>query len=186
MVRIALGMALGMALIGMTFSAAAAQFTLSSPDLFAGQMMGKSFVYHGFGCTGGNLSPALNWQNPPAGTQSFAITVHDPDAPTDGGFWHWIVINLPVSMTGLAQGDGTLNSTHLPAGALQIRNDFGIAAWGGPCPPAGDKPHHYHFTVYALKVNRLPIPVNAKPALVADMIQHSALGKAELVVLYGR
>ncbi len=168
-------------------SVMAAGFELSSPDFASGQTIPQQYVYNGFGCSGGNLSPALNWKNAPAGTKSFAITVHDPDAPTGGaGFWHWLVINLPATMSGLAQGDGAQHSTHLPAGAQQIRTDFGIEGWGGPCPPVGDKPHHYNFTVYALKVDHLDIPADATASVAGYMINQAAIGKAHLTARYGR
>lgn len=177
-------------LAGVLLQAGLAQaegFALTSPGLQPGHRVPEKFVANGFGCTGENISPALNWVNPPAGTKSFAITVHDPDAPTGGaGFWHWVVVNLPATMTGLAEGDGVLNSTHLPAGAQQIRNDFGMPAWGGPCPPAGDKPHRYNFTVYALKVGHLDVPAGASAAAVGRLIDRSSIASAGFTVRYGR
>ncbi|MFA5170522.1 MAG: YbhB/YbcL family Raf kinase inhibitor-like protein [Sulfuriferula sp.] len=170
-----------------TTVAVAAGFTVSSPDLAPNQKIGQKFVFNSFGCTGENVSPALNWKNTPAGTKSFAVTVHDPDAPTGGaGFWHWVVINLPATMTGLAQGDGVVDSKNLPQGATQIHNDYGLAGWGGPCPPVGNKPHRYNFTVYALKVDKLVIPADASTAVVGFMINQNALGKATLTARYGR
>jgi Raf kinase inhibitor-like YbhB/YbcL family protein len=167
--------------------AAAAGFTLSSPDMSPGQTIPEKFEFNSFGCTGKNVSPGLNWKNAPAGTKSFAIMVHDPDAPTGGaGFWHWVVVNLPATMTGLAQGDGGLGSKNLPAGAEQIHNDYGQAAWGGPCPPEGDKPHHYNFTVYALKTPKLEIPAGASTSVVGFMINSQALAKATLTARFGR
>ena len=175
------------ALLLSSTSVLAAGFTVSSPDVAAGKTIAQKFVFNGFGCSGDNVSPALNWKNAPAGTKSFAITVHDPDAPTGGaGFWHWVVINLPATMTGLAQGDGALNSTHLPQGAEQIRTDFGQPGWGGPCPPVGDKPHHYNFTVYALKTDKLNVPADATASLVGFMINSQTLAKARLTARYGR
>lgn len=167
--------------------ALAGGFRLTSPDLPDGKMIPQQFVYNSFGCNGGNESPALAWSNPPAGTRSFAITVHDPDAPTGGaGFWHWMVVNLPATMTGLARGDGVVGSTHLPAGAQQIRTDYGIEGWGGPCPPVGDKPHHYNFTVYALKVDHLDIAPGTTASVAGFMINENAIGKATLTARYGR
>ena len=168
-------------------AATAAGFTLSSPDIAPRQTIQHKFVFNGFGCSGENVSPALNWKNAPAGTRSFAIMVHDPDAPTGGaGFWHWVVVNLPATMTGLAQGDGTPDSKNLPQGAQQIRNDYGQEAWGGPCPPVGDKPHHYNFTVYALKTDKLDIPAGTSTSVAGFMINSQALAKATLTARYGR
>lgn len=175
---------------GLVFAASAAVaagFTVSSPDLSPNQKIGQKFVFNSFGCTGENISPALNWKNAPAGTKSYAIMVHDPDAPTGGaGFWHWVVINLPATMTGLAQGDGSVDSKNLPQGAQQIHNDYGIAGWGGPCPPVGNKPHRYHFTVYALKTDKLAIPDGASTAVVGFMINQNVLAKATLTARFGR
>lgn len=170
-----------------SMSATAAEFELTSPNVGAGKIIQQRYVYNGLGCSGGNASPALSWKNPPASTKSFAVTVFDPDSPTGGaGFWHWMVVNLPATMTGLAQGDGALHSTHLPTGASQIRTDFGVEGWRGPCPPVGAKPHHYQFTVYALKVEHLAIPADATASMAGFMINQAAIGKAGLIARYGR
>ena len=141
--------------------ASASAFTLSSPDIPAGSVIASKFVLNGFGCKGENVSPALVWANPPAGTKSYAIQVYDPDAPTGSGFWHWGVYNIPASVTSLAQGAGNA-AAKLPAGANGGHSDFhdtgatgGNGNWGGPCPPVGDKPHRYVFTVFALGVDNL-------------------------------
>jgi Raf kinase inhibitor-like YbhB/YbcL family protein len=162
-------------------------FTLSSPDLAAKKAIGDNFVFNGFGCTGKNLSPALNWRGAPAGTKSFALLVHDPDAPTGGaGWWHWLVVNLPASSTGLPQGVGTADGKQLPAGAQQFQTDFGSPGYGGPCPPQGDKAHRYNFTLYALKVEKLELATDASASLVGYMVNANALGKATLTATYGR
>src|SRR5258706_11421571 len=77
-------------------------FTLSSPDL-GGDVFTDKFVLNGFGCKGQNVSPALAWADAPTGTQSFALQVYDPDAPTGSGFWHWAIYDIPADATGLAQ-----------------------------------------------------------------------------------
>ena len=165
----------------------AQSFELASADIAPGQTIGQRFVFNGFGCTGQNISPALSWKNAPAGTQSFAVMVHDPDAPTGGaGFWHWVAVNIPATTTALAQGAGTADGKGLPAGTLQIATDFGTPGWGGPCPPVGDAPHHYNFTVYALKVAKLALPANATASLTGFMVNGNALGKATLSGRFGR
>jgi Raf kinase inhibitor-like YbhB/YbcL family protein len=164
----------------------ASGFTLSSPEIKANGMMPKRFEFNGFGCSGENKSPALKWSGAPKDAKSFAVTVYDPDAPTGSGWWHWIVINIPASVIELDAGAGTANSTTLPKGALQGRSDFGVAAWGGACPPKGDKPHRYIFTVYALKTDKLDIPADATAALTGYMIHANALGKAGFTAKYGR
>jgi Raf kinase inhibitor-like YbhB/YbcL family protein len=161
-------------------------FDLTSPDpeVKNGKPMTKAQEYKGFGCNGDNLSPALEWKNPPAGTRSFAVTVYDPDAPTGSGWWHWIVYDIPATATGLPGGAG-LNQA-LPAGAKQGRNDYGEHAFGGACPPAGDRPHHYIFTVYALKVDKLKVPDDASAALLGYNILGNRLGLAKLTTTYSR
>ncbi len=162
-------------------------FELKSPDIPpGGGEIAETFVYNGFGCHGGDLSPAMVWRNPPPGTKSYALLVHDPDAPTGGaGFWHWVVINIPASVTGLPQGVGK-DGAGLPQGALQIATDFGVPGYGGPCPPKGDKPHRYNFTVYALKVDKLDLPPHATASIAGFLVNANALGKATLTGVYGR
>ena len=162
-------------------------FQLRSDDLAPGKSIPESFVLNGFGCHGKNMSPALSWRNPPSGTKSFAVMVHDPDAPTGGaGFWHWVVVNLPLETTELPRGSGTVEGSSLPATALQVATDFGTPGWGGPCPPTGDKPHRYIFTVYALKVAKLDLPPNATASLTGFMVNQNAIGKASITRTYGR
>lgn len=162
-----------------SYSALAADFTLSSSDLIANQPMSKQQEFAGFGCNGGNQSPQLQWQNAPAGTKSFAVTVYDPDAPTGSGWWHWTVVNIPAQTTSIATGA-------VPQGAQQGRTDFGTAAYGGACPPVGDKAHRYIHTVWALDVAQLPIDANTSGALVGYMLNQHKLGKAELMATYQR
>lgn len=167
-------------------------FTLTSPDLSDGAAIPAHFEFDGFGCSGRNESPALEWHGAPEGTLSFAITVHDPDAPTQSGWWHWLVVDLPADANelkpnaGVATKKGGGASMALPAGARQIRNDFGAIGWGGVCPPPGDKAHRYVFTVHALKVENLDIPDDASAGLTSYMINANALGTASFTSLYGR
>jgi Raf kinase inhibitor-like YbhB/YbcL family protein len=174
------------ALTGLSTLTYAAGFKLSSPEIKANSTIPKSFEFKGFGCSGENKSPALKWSGVPKDTKSFAVTVYDPDAPTGSGWWHWMVINIPADVTELAAGAGVVNSMALPKGAVQSRIDYGVAAWGGTCPPQGDKPHHYIFTVYALKTDKLDVPADATAALTGFMIHANALGKASFTATYGR
>jgi len=174
------------ALAGLSTSTYASGFKLSSPEIKANSTIPKSFEFNGFGCSGENKSPALKWSGAPKDTKSFAVTVYDPDAPTGSGWWHWMVINIPADTTELAAGTGVVNSTTLPKGAVQNRIDYGVAAWGGACPPQGDKPHHYIFTVYALKTDKLEVPADATAAMTGYMIHANALGKASFTAKYGR
>ena len=172
-------------LLGATALVQAAEFKLTSTDIAAGKPLTAQQVYQGFGCDGRNVSPQLSWSGAPTGTRSFAVTVYDPDAPTGSGWWHWTVVNLPASTTGLARGAGNPGG-ELPAGAVQGRTDFGPPGFGGACPPPGDKPHRYQFTVWALKTATLPLDANASGAMVGFMLRANALGKAQLTATYGR
>jgi Raf kinase inhibitor-like YbhB/YbcL family protein len=163
-----------------------AGFTLSSPTVKPNSKLTDAQVFNGFGCTGKNVSPGLKWSGAPAGTKSFAVTLYDPDAPTGSGWWHWVVFNIPASATELPEGAGTADGKGLPAGATQGRTDFGAAGFGGACPPQGDKPHRYIFTVYALKTEKLEVPADGSAALVGFMINANRIGKATFTAKYGR
>lgn len=168
------------ALASFLTAAPALALDLSSTDIQPGQPMGERHVYAGFGCSGGNQSPALQWSGAPEGTRSFAITAYDPDAPTGSGWWHWVMFNLPASVTSLPTG------TAIPAGAVQGRTDFGAPGYGGPCPPVGHGPHRYVFTVHALKVDSLALDANASAAMVGFMVNANSLAKASLTATYER
>jgi Raf kinase inhibitor-like YbhB/YbcL family protein len=146
-----------------------ATFTVTSPDVHAGQKIASPQVFNGMGCTG-----------------SYALTVYDPDAPTGSGWWHWVVYNIPASVTKLAAGAGDAKKNLLPAGAAQGNTDFGAPGYGGPCPPAGDKAHHYRFTVFALDTDKLDIPPTATAAYVGFNLHAHTVAKAELTALYSR
>ena len=139
---------------------------------------------YGFGCAGGNVSPALSWSGAPGGTKSFAVTCFDPDAPTGSGFWHWVVVNIPPDITSLAAGAGS--GEGLPAAALQLRTDYGAHEYGGPCPPEGDHPHCYLFTVHAVGLDALPVDANTSAAVVGFNLHFNTLEKAMLMGLYKR
>jgi Raf kinase inhibitor-like YbhB/YbcL family protein len=168
-------------------AAHAQNFELESSDIAAGQAIPQTFAFKGFGCTGSNVSPALQWRNVPEGTKSIAVMVHDADAVTGGaGFWHWVVVNLPPAQTGLARGAGTASGQALPEAAQQIATDFGAPGWGGPCPPAGEKAHRYTFTAYALKTEKLELPANSTASFAGFMVNMNSLAKASFTALYGR
>lgn len=176
---------LASAQVGAASLAHGAGFTLHSPEIKADVPIPQSFEFDGFGCNGNNLSPALKWRDAPQGTKAFAVTVYDPDAPTGSGWWHWVVINIPADVNELLSNAGALGGANLPKGASQIRIDYGVAAWGGVCPPPGDAPHRYIFTVYALK-DKIDVPADATAALAGFMIQANSLGKASFTAKYGR
>ncbi|EPG0369140.1 YbhB/YbcL family Raf kinase inhibitor-like protein [Photobacterium damselae] len=156
-------------------------FTLTSNDIFEGQLKDKRFAFNGFGHDGDNISPQLAWENAPEGTKSFAVTCFDPDAPTGCGFWHWQVINIPAETTELVQGA----SGKLAAG-LEMRNDYGFNGFGGACPPEGHGMHRYQFTVWALPVEKLDVPDDASCALVNFMLHGMSLAKSTITTTYVR
>jgi Raf kinase inhibitor-like YbhB/YbcL family protein len=163
-------------------------FKVTSNSFKDGDYLGMTHVGsadHGFGCAGDNKSPHLKWGAAPAGTKSFAVTCYDPDAPTGSGFWHWLVVNIPADVTELALGAGSKGGT-MPAGSLQTRTDYGFAGYGGPCPPEGDHPHRYLFTVYAVGVESLPVKADTPAAQIGFNLHFNTLGKAAIMGLFKR
>jgi Raf kinase inhibitor-like YbhB/YbcL family protein len=167
-----------------TAAFAAGKFTLHSTDVKPNGQLSDEQVFNGFGCSGANVSPQLTWENAPAGTKSFVVTVYDPDAPTGSGWWHWIVYDIPAATKELPKGAGS-GKAQLPEGAMQGRTDFGAPGFGGACPPPG-KPHRYIFTVYALKTDKLDVPADASPAMIGFTTRPNALGNATFTAHYGR
>lgn len=172
---------------GLAAGAAQAQFKLTSPDFTPGGKLHDEQAFDSFGCTGKNVSPALEWSGAPKDAKSFALLVHDPDAPTGGaGWWHWLVYDIPAGTTKLAKGAGRSDGSALPQGAASAVTDYGKPGYGGPCPPEGDKPHRYVFTVYALKTDKIDAPADASAALIGFMINANKLAKASFTAKYGR
>lgn len=163
----------------------ASGFALTSTDIAQGRTVAAAQIFNSFGCSGQNISPALSWSHPPAGTQSFALLVHDPDAPTGSGWWHWIIYDIPASTGALPAGAGDPQKKLLPVGAVQGRTDFGTYSYGGPCPPPG-KVHHYHFRLYALKVAKLDVPVDSSAAFISFNVHANSLGETEIMAPYSR
>ena len=164
----------------------AGNFRLTSPTIKDKGKIGNEHIYNGFGCTGGNTSPELRWERAPKGTKSFAVTVYDPDAPTGSGWWHWVIFNIPADTMTLPVGAGKPDGGGAPQGSIQSMTDFGQPGYGGPCPPSGDKPHRYIFTVYALKVDQIPLNKEASGAMAGFYLNQNVLGKASFTAKYGR
>lgn len=178
--KFVLSLAIGLAIL--STSCFAAKFTLNSPDLNAGKKIPEAQVFNDSGCNGQNISPSLQWNNVPAGTNSFAVTMYDPDAQNGKGWWHWAVLNLPATVTQLAANAGNPSANLLPNGAIQVRNSFGNVGYSGPCPPKGET-HHYIVTVYALK-NTLSLDSNSSYATVNEAIKHNEIAESVLVRQY--
>lgn len=165
------------------FMPAVPSFELRSDDVTDGEMMSSRQVFNSFGMTGENISPQLSWSGFPAETASFAVTCYDPDAPTGSGFWHWVLLGLPASVTSLPAGAGS--GAGLPDGAFQVRNDYGSADFGGAAPPAGDPPHRYVFAVHALDVPSLDVDDSISAAVAGFNLRFHTIARALLIPVYG-
>ncbi len=160
--------------------------TLTSPEIAPGATIQKEQVYRGFDCNGTNISPELRWSRAPSTAKSFTVTLYDPDAPTGSGWWHWVIVNIAPTTTFLPRNAGDPKMGLAPPGTIQIRTDFGTVGYGGPCPPQGDKPHRYVFTIFAVDVDKLPVDESASAALVGFNLHSHTLTKATLTGFYGR
>ncbi|HET7263172.1 MAG TPA: YbhB/YbcL family Raf kinase inhibitor-like protein [bacterium] len=195
--------------------AAQAQATLTvTVDSFrAGGVIPQRYAFcvpaaTGHTAPGQNVSPAISWSRGPSGTASYAIVVVDTDVPavlTDADkegkvipatmkrrpWYHWLLVDIPASVTSLPEGadskDGTAKSAGPTPNGVRGLNDYGNgrAGYDGPCPPWNDAAvHHYHFRVYALNVARLPVPANFTAADVPRAGQSHVLAWGEVVGLY--
>ncbi len=137
------------------------------------------------GVGGADVSPRLTW-SAPDGVEvgSYAVTVHDPDAPTGSGFWHWGIFDIPADCTELTENSGAVGSTEKPAGAKELRNDAGFAGYVGAAPPVGHGPHRYFFRVHALDVSALEIPADASLAFLGFSIWQHEVARGESMVTY--
>ncbi|PRZ47403.1 hypothetical protein BX589_13056 [Paraburkholderia fungorum] len=159
---------------------AADGFAVSSPGLADGGTLDSSHAASANNCGGGNVSPALQWRNAPAGTKSYAVTLFDPDGAKGLGIVHWVLYGLAPSLTGLGSGATP------PAGSVAGTNRTGGPGYYGPCPPVGDVPHHYVVQIYALDLPPDALPAGlTRDALQAAMKDH-ILAAASTVLRYGR
>ncbi|MFN8168227.1 MAG: YbhB/YbcL family Raf kinase inhibitor-like protein [Candidatus Nanopelagicales bacterium] len=157
-----------------------ASFTVTSTDVVDGEQLDLRHVHGSAG--GENVSPQLSWSGAPEGTQSYVVTCFDPDAPTPSGFWHWVVVDLPASVTSLDAGAGESDAA-LPGG-FHGRTDFGSADFGGAAPPQGDMPHRYFFVVHAVDVPTLGVDASASPAVVSFNLAFHTLARAAITPTY--
>ena len=149
------------------------QFVLTSTDMTDGGPLRPA--QYGAGAGGADISPQLAWSGFPPETQSFALTVYDPDAPTGSGFWHWAVANLPVSVTELSAGVDAL-----PAGALVLPNELRLTSFVGAGPPPGTGTHRYQFIVHAVDVAVLELDPASTPAVLGFNLHFHTLARAVL------
>jgi Raf kinase inhibitor-like YbhB/YbcL family protein len=157
-------------------------FRVMSTDLLESKAMPRRCASEGVG--GNNVSPQLSWYGFPDETRSFVVTMYDPDAPTPSGFWHWVVADIPASVTELQSGAGAESGDALPAGARQLPNDARNRAYDGPAPPPGDGPHRLFIAVHAVDVNSLAVDEDATPAYLTLTLLGHTLARAVIVPWY--
>ncbi|WP_121704738.1 YbhB/YbcL family Raf kinase inhibitor-like protein [Streptomyces sp. BBFR25] len=160
-------------------------FRLRSADIADGETLGVAQTSAIFGGPGRDRSPHLAWDGHPPGTASFAVTCFDPDALTVSGFWHWVLYDLPASVTELPAGAGDAYGDLTPAGARMLVNDAGRRSYLGAAPPPGEAPHRYMFVVHALDVPTLEVASDATPAWLGFRLVAHALGRARLSPVFG-
>ncbi|NED96357.1 YbhB/YbcL family Raf kinase inhibitor-like protein [Phytoactinopolyspora alkaliphila] len=166
---------------------AVAGFTVGSDDIRDGEQLAEDFLFDDWGMPGRNMSPHLRWSGAPEGTQSYAITCFDPDAPTPSGFWHWTVADIPADITEIPRGAGAADGLGLPDGSFSVRNDTGNVGYSGAAPPQGDVPHRYFFVVHAVDVASLAdegVTEEATPAVVSFNLVFHTLGRGMIVPVY--
>jgi hypothetical protein len=161
-------------------------FDVMSTDVKDGEQLPSPQLSGIFGAGGEDVSPQLSWSGFPSGTKSFVVTCYDPDAPTASGFWHWAVVDIPVSATSLPTGAGDEDGSDLPDGCFQLRNDAGLARFLGAAPPPGHGRHSYYFVVHAVGVDTLGIPRDASNALLGFNLFGQTLARATLVCWHER
>ena len=160
-------------------------FTVTSDDFTEGGTLATPQVSGIFGAGGSDTSPHLRWEGFPDGTQSFVVTCFDPDAPTGSGFWHWVLFDVPASVTELPAGAGAHDGPGFPAGATQGRNDAGMQGYVGAGPPPGHGPHRYVFAVHALdSAPPLGPDASASPAFVGFNMFGKVIARGLLTGLY--
>jgi len=151
--------------------------TRSAIGLSSSAFLNRSSIPSRYTCDGEDIAPPLTWMGVPARARSLALLVEDPNAP-GGVFVHWSVYDLPRGSSGTGTG-------HLPQGSAEGRNSFGRIGYGGPCPPPGDPPHHYVFSVHALDDNP-GLPTGASPAAVREALAAHAIATGVLTGTYRR
>jgi Raf kinase inhibitor-like YbhB/YbcL family protein len=157
-------------------------FKLASTTVRNGHPLPRAQLSGIFGVPGGkDISPQLSWSGFPAQTQSFVVSMYDPEAPTGSGFWHWIVEDIPATTTSLPKDAGALDSTTLPAGAIQLDGDAGLPRYIGGAPPAGSGVHDYYLTVTALDEPSTGLGATTSGALLGFEIDSHVIARATII-----
>ncbi len=170
-----------------TTAPALAAFTVTSSSFQDGVVADKAFGNNtndaqGNSCGGQGISPALSWSGAPANTQSYAITMFDPEGRGGLGVSHWVLYNVPASATTLGRGEGSgPNAKYTPG-----KNTADGLGYRGPCPPAADNPHHYTIIIYALDLPPTLPPVMDRGGLFTAIAGHTIGSATGIVMKYGR
>lgn len=160
--------------------------SLASSELQQDQMAPKWMAYDSLGCMSENRSPALSWAGGPPDTQSYALTMFDPDAGDGRGWLHWFVLDIPANVTSLSSHAGYEDDSGLPRGAHSVANSYGKTGYGGPCPPEGAAAHDYVFTIYAMPNAKTAYPLNAIGKPTINWLAAHAKASATFTVHYKR
>jgi Raf kinase inhibitor-like YbhB/YbcL family protein len=160
--------------------------TVTSDDITDGESLASAHHADSMGMTGGNLSPHLAWSGAPDGTLSYGVTCFDPDAPTGSGFWHWVLFDIPASVTELPRGAGSGSMKGLPEGARHVRNDTGTLGYVGAAPPDGHGEHRYAYAVHALTLATLGLDESATPAYVGFTMAFNTSARGLITPVYER
>ncbi|MEC5404082.1 YbhB/YbcL family Raf kinase inhibitor-like protein [Paraburkholderia sp. MPAMCS5] len=158
---------------------AADAFALTSPGTADGGTLDSSHAASANHCGGGNVSPALQWRNAPAGTKSYAVTLFDADGAKGLGIVHWVLYGIAPSVTSMGAGAA-------PSGSVGGTNRFGDPGYFGPCPTVGDVPHHYLVQIYALDLLPDALPAGLSRDALLDAIKDHVVGATSTVLRYGR
>jgi Raf kinase inhibitor-like YbhB/YbcL family protein len=166
--------------------ATSANSSTSLPEKESSMFQIKSNAFQGdanipsrFTCEGENISPELSWSGAPQGTKTFALVLHDPDAPRRGGYTHWVVFNIPATENQVAEN--APKNSNFPGGGTQGKNDDGSSGYTGPCPPSGT--HRYYFHLYAVD-QELNLRENATGEQLQKALKGHIVGQAEFMGRY--
>jgi Raf kinase inhibitor-like YbhB/YbcL family protein len=157
-------------------------FQLSSETVAGGAPLPIAQWSKLLGVPGGeDISPQLSWSGFPAETKSFVVSMYDPQAPTGSGFWHWVVADIPASVTSLRAGAGAADAANLPDGAFQLAGDAGAHQFVGAAPPPHSGIHNYYLTVTALDIDTAGLDRNASAAYMGFAVAGHTIARAFIV-----
>lgn len=143
-----------------------------------GDILPNNQVLNAYGLSGGNVSPQLSFDDIPNNAKSLALVCHDPDAPKENGWYHWLVLNIPINVKTFDEG------MEIPY--LETLTDFNKTGYDGAAPPVGHGIHHYNFTIYALDVEKLEVSKDMPPKMTEDLIKSHAIESSTITAIYER